>query len=38
MKKGMDELYIPGDALSSSYPGIDNSHTHTYLTIHSILL
>jgi hypothetical protein len=38
IKNEMDDRNIARDALSSSYPGIDNSHTHTYLTMTSILL
>ncbi len=30
-KYGVDESYMCTDAICSSYLGIDNSHTHTYL-------
>jgi hypothetical protein len=31
----MDESYMCTDTLCSSYLGIDNSHTHTYLGFYS---
>ncbi len=34
-KNEMDEFYMCTDTLCSSYLNIDNSHTHTYLGIHS---